>query len=96
MKRKKITSLSNAFDSWLQSNPTIQEGLNARNAEKILRRRLGSFAKYVANVECKKRVLYVRLYSSTMRANMESVKSELMDSINEEIGSKFLVEIRFQ
>lgn len=96
MKKKPITSLSSAFDSWVNSNPQIKEGLNARKAETLFRTRMGFLQKYLASVSCKDRILYVTLYSSAMKAKMMMVKDTLVNYINDEIGFTWLKDIRWK
>lgn len=95
MKKKKIVSVGNAFESWVNSNPAIKEGLLARRSEQLFRQRMGFLEKYIASVECRGRKLYVTLYSSAMRAKMSTVKESLVNYINEELGTHYLSDIRF-
>lgn len=95
LKRKKIVSLGAAFESWVEGNPFIKEGLDARRSEQLFRKKMGFLDKYIAHLECRGRILYVTLYSSAMRAKMMVVKQSLLSYINEELGRNFLQDIRF-
>lgn len=74
----------------------LQRGLDAHKACDLLRVELGPLAKQIGAVNCPKRVLEVKVYSSTLREKLMTIKEKIRDNINEQLGHPFLIDVRFR
>lgn len=93
-KRQNTQSIGDAFSHFMRVNGK-EELIWEVKAEEAWHTVMGKFfEKYTDKVEVRQRVLYVKINSPAMRQELTFGKSKIIENINEEIKSNFLIDVK--
>lgn len=93
-KRQNTQSIGDAFNHFMRVNGK-EELMWEVKAEEAWHTVMGKFfEKYTDKVEVRQRVLYVKINSPAMRQELTFGKSKIIENINEEIKSNFLIDVK--
>jgi predicted nucleic acid-binding Zn ribbon protein len=93
MEKKEIKALGSLLDQFVKSNK-LERGLAEYRLIKSWNELLGvTVAKKTRKLEIRRRTLFVTLYSSVVRSELEMIKDTLIKRLNEAAGMHVIDEI---
>ena len=97
MKRQNAQSLGDAIRLYLGEKQTFNRKLLENRVINSWSELMGSaVASYTSQVEIRRQKLYVTLTSSVLRHNLMLSRQEIIQKINEKIGSEVITDIIFR
>ncbi|WP_282917991.1 DUF721 domain-containing protein [Porphyromonas macacae] len=93
MRRAEPQRLGDVLDEWLTNEPELHERLMEAKLLQILPTAVGPFEKFIAKKYVRDGILYLRMHSAAARQQLMTIREELRQKLNEQVGVELLRDI---